>query len=223
MELSTSRQAVVLAGTAAGLACCASWWIADGLPCEEQSLQRLERELAERGVCTIEGVYSAAQIDAFTAQHDRLFEQHLAVAAETKSPQHRTYIQPGAAAAGGPGEGMRSVPLEVDVYDLPDGDELIRVAPGRVDFCSGMDAGIFGQSSFHEPPAVAALMRRLLKNSYTHYAGALPSVTESADGPWHRDTYDLFDDFDRVDCALPPFYFNVLIPLVDLTIANGAT
>ena len=245
----SSRAAVLLAGAAAGLACAISRVFlraADAgvlLVCrydddeqqldgqaerrrqqqqqqQQQQQKSLERDLAEYGVCTIDGVYSAAQIAAFAAQHDILFAQHCAVKTEADGPhgtgpERRIYVQDGA--AGG------SVDLEVDVYDLPCGDEFIQVAPGRFDFCSGMDAGIFGRGDFHEPPIVAELMKRLLKGRYAHYAGALPSVASSQDGPWHRDTYELFDDFDKVDCALPPFYYNVLIPLVDLTVENGAT
>lgn len=62
----------------------------------------------------------------------------------------------------------------------------------------------------------------MLKREYTHYAGALPSTVSSDAGPWHRDTYDLFDG-DSVDVTLPPYYFTVLIPLVPLTAENGAT
>merc|ERR1711998_205714 len=85
-----------------------------------------------------------------------------------------------------------------------------------------MDSGCFGKPDFHEPPLLALLMRRALKFSYSHYAGALPSKASSHVGPWHRDTYDLFED-DAIDVKLPPYYYTVLIPLVELTLENGAT
>ena len=157
----------------------------------------------------VDGVYLPEQIVALTAQHDKLFAERQAIVVEA-DPEQRTFLQDGGAGSGS------ILKLQVDVYEHPDGEELLRVAPGRYDFTSGMGSGCFGDSSFHEPPLVAALMARLLKERYSHYAGGLPSVSASSDGPWHRDTYDLFGDFGNVDCKLPPFYFNILVPLVDL-------
>ncbi|CAK0892018.1 unnamed protein product [Prorocentrum cordatum] len=106
------------------------------------------------------------------------------------------------------------------VWDIDGEEEVYKLAEGRYDFTYGMASGCFGKSAFHEPPIVAALMKHLLKSDYTHYAAALPSQVKSDFGPWHRDTYDLFGD-DRIDVSLPPFYYTILIPLVEMTTENG--
>ena len=60
--------------------------------------------------------------------------------------------------------------------------------------------------------------------------GLLVTGTHANDGPWHRDTYNLngpsepdgsYDD--SLVMKLQPFYFTCLIPLDDITDANGRT
>merc|ERR1712216_949776 len=106
--------------------------------------------------------------------------------------------------------------------DLDDDTEVVKMGDSMYDFRYGMNAGCFGNSEFHEPPILGLLMLRALQNDFSHYSGALSSKSESAVGPWHRDTYDLFGN-DTIDVKLPPYYYKVLIPLVTLTAATGAT
>lgn len=169
-------------------------------------------ELQERGVVIIENVYSAEQIRTFKKKHDQLFAS-VQKQMKKQKPEERTYVN----------KFKGKVTLDkVDTYDV-DGEEVIKIAEGRYDFSNGMDEGCFGKSNFHEPPALLNLMRKGLMHDYTHYAGALPSQSKSNPGPWHRDTYAMFDDSDAIVVTLPPFYYTVLIPLTELTKENGAT
>ena len=70
---------------------------------------------------------------------------------------------------------------------------------------------------FFNHPLVMSLAWRLLKCDWTHYCGALPSYSAhtsggSEFGPWHRDTYSLFQNEEQ-DAALPPFYLTLIVPL----------
>lgn len=177
-----------------------------------ERVQSLSVQLQQRGVAIIEGVYSEEQVAAFQKNHDQLFSQvkrHM-----SKSPgDTRQYINTFKG---------KQTSRWTQVWDIDGEEEVYKLAEGRYDFTYGMASGCFGKSAFHEPPIVAALMKHLLKSDYTHYAAALPSQVKSDFGPWHRDTYDLFGD-DRIDVSLPPFYYTILIPLVEMTTENGAT
>ncbi|VEU35677.1 unnamed protein product [Pseudo-nitzschia multistriata] len=101
----------------------------------------------------------------------------------------------------------------------------------------GDEKNPFASLEFRRPKILAELMDRMLRSDYKSYAGALPVSAANdndsddnesnsnvpRDGPWHRDVYLLFDD-ETVDVGLPhPYYFTVLIPLVETSAENGAT
>jgi hypothetical protein len=100
--------------------------------------------------------------------------------------------------------------------------EILDLAKGRFDFYWGMDKGIFACEKFLEPNPIKQLMKMELKSDYSHYAGALPSIGKSQNGKWHRDVYSLFND-EKLEISLPPFYFTILVPLVEITTENGPT
>eukprot|EP00927_Polykrikos_kofoidii_P029234 TRINITY_DN25315_c0_g1_i1.p1 TRINITY_DN25315_c0_g1~~TRINITY_DN25315_c0_g1_i1.p1 ORF type:complete len:267 (+),score=46.16 TRINITY_DN25315_c0_g1_i1:38-838(+) len=172
----------------------------------------IARQLTERGVVVIEDVYAQQQIGKYRKRFEKLCGEVRRKASRI-TPEERTYMHT---------FGSEKTLDKVEVHDLDDDSELIRIKEGRYDFTYGMSEGCFADSSFHEPPVLRELMQCLLKDNYSHYAGALTSNAASDYGPWHRDTYELFDN-DSIDVALPPFYFTVLIPLVEFTEENGAT
>jgi len=105
---------------------------------------------------------------------------------------------------------------------MKDGSEALRLGRGRYDYTYGMDEACFSESSFHSPAILSEVLGMALQSDYTHYAGALPSESRCSVGFWHRDTLPLFQN-GKVDVLLPPFYYTVLIPLVPMTLDNGAT
>src|SRR5262249_51996570 len=107
-------------------------------------------------------------------------------------------------------------------WQTPEGHTIIELAKGRYDFDVGMDEGLFASDEFMNPNILKRLMKRLLRRDYKHSAGALPSLSASGDGPWHRDTFPISDNGDE-ETKLMPFYYTVLIPLVKLTKENGST
>lgn len=117
-------------------------------------------------------------------------------------------------------------------YEIEDEDdddeeyEVIEISPGRYDYVYGMNDDerypIFNSNEYCCPSILSELMDTLLVADYKSYSGCLPSDGKSNDGPWHRDTYILFDD-ESIDIKLPPYYYTVLIPLVPIGVENGAT
>jgi ectoine hydroxylase-related dioxygenase (phytanoyl-CoA dioxygenase family) len=207
----TLGAAAVLAGT--GALCMR----ADGgnqalTPVADDKTLRLWHELDSNGIVIIDDVYSPDQLAAFRSHYDELFAQVQAKMDKLDS-KTQTYLN----------VWNKEVTLDkVQIYHLEDDSEIIKIADGRYDFTTGMETGSFAESAFHEPPVLARLMRFALRDNYSHYAGALPSKSKSVHGPWHRDTYDMFGD-DTIDVTLPPFYYTVLIPLVECTLETGAT
>jgi ectoine hydroxylase-related dioxygenase (phytanoyl-CoA dioxygenase family) len=96
---------------------------------------------------------------------------------------------------------------------------------GRLDYRCGFKADIFAE--------VAKPITRLIQTisptiDFKHYWGAIP--TEAGAGPidMHRDVYPLQNtttgvNLGELDLLLPPYYFTVLIPLVEITNENGPT
>ena len=103
---------------------------------------------------------------------------------------------------------------------------LVKTGPGRYELCHRMQDGVFAGPEYHEPPALGALMRRMLQEDYTHYNMALISEQKNPNGAWHRDSYDLWGESKGdvwIDGTLPPFYFTTLAPLGRMDERNGAT
>lgn len=96
---------------------------------------------------------------------------------------------------------------------------------GRLDYRCGFTADIFED--------VARPIHQLIKNmsptiDFRSYWGAIPSLSHSGPTDLHRDVYPLLNTMegnhlDNLDINLPPYYFTVLIPLVQITKENGPT
>jgi ectoine hydroxylase-related dioxygenase (phytanoyl-CoA dioxygenase family) len=95
----------------------------------------------------------------------------------------------------------------------------------RLDFRCGFTAEIFQQVA--EPISEVIKKMSPLIN-FDHYWGAIPSLGGSGPTNIHRDVYPLLNNTEDVnlshlDIQLPPYYFTVLIPLVEITRENGPT
>lgn len=184
------------------------------------TLRPLVEQLKIDGVAIIPNVFSPEQIERFRCEHDVLFDKvRSSIAAQTPTViEYITHFD-------------RAYRTRKNTFEV-DGTQVLELAKGRYDFSCGMQRGVFAQDEFRYPSPVAELMRELLRRDYHSSVGALPSIANSDDGPWHRDTYHLTDDREEEDGtyddtievkALPPFYYTALIPLVPLTETNGAT
>ncbi len=96
---------------------------------------------------------------------------------------------------------------------------------GRLDFRCGFSADIFRQV---EKPIIAIVKSISPRIDFRHYWGALTSLGGAGPTDLHRDVYSVLNtsqgnDLASLDMQLPPYYFTVLIPLIDLTHENGPT
>ena len=97
--------------------------------------------------------------------------------------------------------------------------------PGRLDYRCGFKADIFNETA---EPIIEVIKKLSPDIDFHHYWGVIP--TESGAGPTdlHRDVYPILNKMEgqnlsAPDVLLPPYYFTVLIPLVEITKENGPT
>jgi ectoine hydroxylase-related dioxygenase (phytanoyl-CoA dioxygenase family) len=96
---------------------------------------------------------------------------------------------------------------------------------GRLDYRCGFKADIF--------TTIAKPMVEIIKHASpdidcNHYWGIIESAGGAGATNWHRDVYPMLNKTEGVnlgalDISLPPIYFTVLIPLVNVTAENGPT
>jgi ectoine hydroxylase-related dioxygenase (phytanoyl-CoA dioxygenase family) len=96
---------------------------------------------------------------------------------------------------------------------------------GRLDYRCGFTAEIFKNVA---PPIIQLIKEMSPAIDFKHYWGAIPSLGGSGPTIWHRDVYSLLNttegvNLDALDLSLPPYYFTVLIPLVEMTKEYGPT
>ena len=194
----------------------------------------LVEALEKDGVVVLPNVFSRNQIESFRRAHEENFATVESLVSEQRRQppplkpyrhdfdKKRYYLMPH---------------YEIQEEKTGEWKEVIEISPGRLDYTFGMNGGrcddgsssgrdddddAFGSAEFQRPKILAELMQRLLRADFQSYAGTLTSAGKSSEGPWHRDTYLLFDD-ETIDIRLPPYYFTVLIPLVAVDDQNGAT
>ena len=95
----------------------------------------------------------------------------------------------------------------------------------RLDYRCGFTADIFRD--------VAKPIDQLIKElsptiDFRHYLGRNSIACRVSPTDMHRDVYPILNtaegyDLDDIDIMLPPYYFTVLIPLVEITRENGPT
>jgi len=95
----------------------------------------------------------------------------------------------------------------------------------RLDYRCGFTADIFVNVGKPIIELVASLSPLV---TFTHYWGAIPSLPGSGPTDMHRDIYPIYNNLEGnniadIDIQLPPYYFTVLMPLVEITEENGPT
>jgi ectoine hydroxylase-related dioxygenase (phytanoyl-CoA dioxygenase family) len=180
-------------------------------PCKALSAEAISERLSRDGVVVIRGVYTAEQIAAFRAQQDRQFAHLRKHAIKPELRREQDYLT----ALGRKVYGRQA-------FYVYEGTPCLELAEGRYDYTWGMDSGEFADPAFFSPEPVASVVKHQLSADFAHFAGALPTHSKSAPGPWHRDTYSLFED-DALQAQLPPFYLTMLVPLVPIREGNGPT
>ena len=78
-------------------------------------------------------------------------------------------------------------------------------------------------------PIIESIINKKIKKNYSKSFGLLTSSPESNNGHWHRDVVNICGDSDdngvyddsKMVKNFEPFYYTVLIPLVELTKENG--
>jgi len=98
----------------------------------------------------------------------------------------------------------------------------INLGNGRYDYLWGLNKGIFDLAEFYFPTPVKEWVTRGLEIGFYKQTGTLPVLPGSKEGDWHRDIVPLFSD-NNLNLSLPPCYYTVLIPLMDLSEENGTT
>jgi ectoine hydroxylase-related dioxygenase (phytanoyl-CoA dioxygenase family) len=96
---------------------------------------------------------------------------------------------------------------------------------GRLDYRCGFKDEVFHQIA---QPVVKMVNTLSPTIDFRYYWGAIPSLSGSGPTDMHRDVYPLLNteegmDLGSIDLMLPPYYFTVLIPLVEITAENGPT
>jgi len=96
---------------------------------------------------------------------------------------------------------------------------------GRLDYRCGFTADVFHKTA---DPIIQIIKKLSPDIDFNHYWGAIPSQGGSGPTDMHRDVYPILNKTEGVnlgalDLMLPPYYFTVLIPLVEITKENGPT
>jgi len=96
---------------------------------------------------------------------------------------------------------------------------------GRLDYRCGFTADIFDQVG---KSLVNIIKKMSPQIDFRYYWGAIPSLGQTGSTNMHRDVYPILNttkgvNLGTLDLMLPPYYFTVLIPLVEITKENGPT
>ncbi len=95
----------------------------------------------------------------------------------------------------------------------------------RLDYRCGFTAEIFATVA---KPIIEIIRTLSPAMGFRHYWGAIPALSGSQETGLHRDVYPLLNttagvNIGEFDALLPPYYFTVLMPLVQITHENGPT
>lgn len=96
---------------------------------------------------------------------------------------------------------------------------------GRLDYRCGFTGLVFDEVA----GPIEQLIRQMSPQvDFRYYWGAIPSQPGSGPTNMHRDIYSILNTTEGMDLCpldrnLPPYYFTVLIPLMEITRENGPT
>jgi ectoine hydroxylase-related dioxygenase (phytanoyl-CoA dioxygenase family) len=96
---------------------------------------------------------------------------------------------------------------------------------GRLDYRCGFNAPIFSEVAKQIADIIQAVSPQI---DFSYYWGVVTSLGKAGPTNMHRDVYPILNSTTGVnlgshDLSLPPYYFTVLIPLVDVNRENGPT
>jgi ectoine hydroxylase-related dioxygenase (phytanoyl-CoA dioxygenase family) len=96
---------------------------------------------------------------------------------------------------------------------------------GRLDYRCGFTADIFAEVGQHVQQIIKNISPQI---AFRYYWGVIPSLSKAGPTNWHRDVYPILNitegvNLGTLDLNLPPYYFSVLMPLVEVTHDNGPT
>ena len=174
----------------------------------------LEDQLESKGFCILENVFTHNQVNEMKEKFIKCEDEVHRICKENQ-PDPYDFVQ----------LHEKEIIIKMQSYCQ---ESIIETAKGRYDVRIQMVKDEFKDVPEH--PVIANLMKTCLKERYICDIGLLVTGTHANDGPWHRDTYNLngpsepdgsYDD--SLVMKLQPFYFTCLIPLDDITDANGRT
>lgn len=145
------------------------------VPLPHTNVDAICRALVSHGVCIVEGAYPTRQIEQLKVRAARLCARALKLA-RTLPWRWREYITAFS-------ETMRH---RKRCVDLPDGTQLIELAPGRYDISYKMTTPPFLDVLYADNGILREVARRMLVEDYKAYVGALPSGGHASAGHWPR-------------------------------------
>ena len=171
-------------------------------------------ELETKGFCILDSVFTPVEVEGFKKKFQKC-EDNVHYICKTYPSDPYEYVQ------------LCEKETIVNMRSYCK-DSIIETAKGRYDVRTQMVKEEF--KNIPEHSTIAQLMKSCLQTRYLCDIGILVTNSNSTDGPWHRDTYNLngpsnpdgsYDD--SLVMKLKPFYYTCLIPLDDITEANGRT
>lgn len=180
-------------------------------------IQKCISEIKKFGFVTLENVFNANQVQLLSDQFE-MYRQKGLSAMKTKSLDYEYVAY------------FEKETVSVKRSFEANGVGVIEICSGRLDIYNEMPIikKMVNESSINE------LMENIFqsRDNWNMQVGILTSASSSDHGPWHRDVMNVcgeakadgsYDDRLMVDPNFQPFYFTVLIPLVDITSENGPT
>ena len=176
--------------------------------------EEMLNELPEKGFCIIENVFASTEIKNLKKKF-KLCETEVHHICRKYKPDPYDFVQ------------LFKKETIIKMKSYCD-SSVIETAKGRYDVRTQKVKDEF--KDIPENPTIAKLMEACLKTRYVCDIGILVTNSNSTDGLWHRDTYNLngvsnpdgsYDD--SLVMKLQPFYYTCLIALDDITEENGRT
>ena len=167
--------------------------------------------LKNNGVCVVKSVFNKNEIDKLKIKYDNI-NYHINNNIKYSNREIYNYYT----------HYDREYHYKKNFYKV-DNFDVIEINKGRYDISVPYD--------LEKKDIINKVIKNFIKKNYKSKWGILTSDSKSMDGPWHRDTINSDGDADEhgnyddsnVVHNFNPFYFTVLIPLVDMNKDNGST
>ena len=184
---------------------------------DSNRMKKCMSQIKKFGFVTLENVFDENQLQLLSNQFE-IFRQKGLSAMKTKSVDYNYVAH------------FEKETVSVKRSFESNGVGVIEICRGRLDIYSEMP---IMKKIINESP-IDKLMENICetRDNWNMQVGILTSASSSSHGPWHRDVTNIcgeakadgsYDDRLMVDSNFEPFYFTILIPLVDITNENGPT